>query len=120
MTISALVMGTLQARPEVRTGANGKPYTLARIRAADDAGASLVVSCIAFSNTAQRVLAALDVGSALAVSGPLKLSVWQPPDGGEPRVNASMTIDEVLTAGQLKKRRQAIADARGEGPEGRE
>ena len=50
--IDVLLSGRLRGTPSVRTGANGAPFALFRVSAADKTGESLLCSCIAFSASA--------------------------------------------------------------------
>lgn len=77
MSINALVLGTLLTQPTQRTAKSGNAYTVCRLKVAGagtgDAGAdTLLVNCIAFSETAQAALLALDAGEGIAVSGQLR------------------------------------------------
>ena len=111
MTIIALATGKLTADPERRTGSSGKPYVMAKLLV-HDGEAGTFITLFAFSTTVQDILLALGKGAALSVSGSMKLGIWTPQDG-EPHVQASMTVDAVLTAHERVKVDKAVAAARG-------
>lgn len=117
MSVTALVTGKLIADPERRTGAGGKPYTLAKLIAHDGEADSLV-SLIAFGSAAEQ-LGALTKGDALAVNGRAKAKTWQAGDGST-RAGLSVTADAVMTPYQLTRKRAKVqADAPAEPPAGR-
>ncbi|OGB00437.1 MAG: hypothetical protein A3E25_05470 [Burkholderiales bacterium RIFCSPHIGHO2_12_FULL_69_20] len=108
MSITALVTGKLIANPERRAGTGGKPFVLAKVIAHDGEADSLV-SVIAFGSAAEQI-GALTKGDALAINGRAKVSTWTGKDGA-PRAGLSITADIVMTAYQLKRKRQAVAAA---------
>ncbi len=110
--MDALIAGKLHARPEQRTGANGKPYATARLRAAagDGEGELLFVNCIAFDHAAMAALLALDVGDALAVAGSITPKVWTDRDGNT-RPALDMVVTQVLTAYHVDRKRRAAQQA---------
>lgn len=112
MSITALVTGRLLADPEQRTGPSGKPYTLARMAAQTDGDESAAVSLIAFGTAAEQ-LAALSKGDTLAVTGRCKVATWSGRDG-ELKSGLSVTVDLLLTAYHLKRKRAAVQPQDGE------
>ncbi len=111
MSINALVLGTLLTQPTQRTAKSGNAYTVCRLKVAGagtgDAGAdTLLVNCIAFSETAQAALLALDAGEGIAVSGQLRAGVWQANDGTH-KPGLDLTVGAVLSAYSIAKRRKA-------------
>ena len=111
MSINALVLGTLLTQPTQRTAKSGNAYTVCRLKVAGagtgDAGAdTLLVNCIAFSETAQAALLALDAGEGIAVSGQLRAGVWQAQDGTH-KPGLDLTVGAVLSAYSIAKRRKA-------------
>lgn len=115
MSIDALLQGRLMNAPTQRTSKNGNPFTVFRLKVANagtgDAGAdSLLVNCIAFSETAQDVLLALDAGEGIAVSGALKVGVWTANDGTT-KPSLDMTVGAVLSAYSVAKKRRAMQPA---------
>ena len=111
MSIDALLQGRLMNAPTQRTAKSGNAYTVCRLKVAGagtgDAGAdTLLVNCIAFSETAQAALLALDAGEGIAVSGQLRAGVWQAQDGTT-KPSLDMTVGAVLSAYSIAKRRKA-------------
>ena len=118
MSINALVLGTLLTQPTQRTAKSGNAYTVCRLKVAGagtgDAGAdTLLVNCIAFSETAQAALLALDAGEGIAVSGQLRAGVWQANDGTH-KPGLDMTVGAVLSAYSIAKRRRAMQPDQGD------
>jgi single-stranded DNA-binding protein len=106
--IDALISGKLQGLAEQRTGNSGKPFTLAKVRAAGSDGESLFVNVIAFSATAGAALMALADGDSLALSGSLKVKVWTDRQGiAKPSLD--MIAAQVLTAYHVSRKRKAVA-----------
>ena len=111
MSIDALLQGRLMNAPTQRTAKSGNAYTVCRLKVAGagtgDAGAdTLLGNCIAFSETAQAALLALDAGEGIAVSGQLRAGVWTAQDGTtKPRLD--MTVGAVLTPYSVSRRRKA-------------
>lgn len=112
MSVTALVTGRLLADPEQRTGQSGKPFTLARMAAATDEGESAAVSLIAFGTAAEQ-LAALSKGDTLAATGRCKVTTWAGRDG-EVKSGLSVTVDLLLSAYHLKRKRAAVQPQDGE------
>jgi single-stranded DNA-binding protein len=105
MSVQALVSGRLIADPDVRTGESGKSFTLAKVAAATEDGDTLV-SCIAFGTDGEQ-LGALGKGDAVSVSGCASVRTWAGRDG-EPRGGLSVTVDAILTAYTVRRRRAAV------------
>mgnify|MGYP000918858041 CR=1 FL=1 len=93
--IRALCTGTLYGDPQTRTSANGKPFTVAKLRADSKDGAAVWCSMIAFGEVGER-LASLQQGAALSVSGRIEVSAWINRDG-EAAGGLSMMVDELAT-----------------------
>ncbi len=93
--IRALATGTLHGDPQVRTAANGQPFTTAKLRADGKNGVSVWVSLIAFGEQSER-LAAMKDRVALSVSGRCEVSAWINKDG-EAAAGLSLVIDELAT-----------------------
>lgn len=105
--IEALVSGKLIGLPEQRTAKTGRAYVQARMRVAAGADEVHFVRVTAFSESACRALLALADGDALAVAGTLKLGAWIDHDGNA-RPNLDLVVAQVLTAYQLKRRREVV------------
>lgn len=108
--LSLLCTGTLLRNPERRTSAKGNAYATALLRVPTEGEDSLLVSLIAFDADAVAKLLALSKGDTLAVTGRAKLTEWT--RDGEQRHGLSVTVERVLTAYEVEKKR---ARARGEG-----
>lgn len=104
--IDVLLSGAIFTAPTQRTGASGKPFVTTKVKAAT--GDEVVfANVIAFSDTACKALAALAVGDAVAISGPLKLGTYQA-SNGDTRVSVDVTANQVLTAYHIKRKRAAV------------
>jgi hypothetical protein len=70
--IEGLVSGKVYGRPEQRTSnSTGKPFTVAKVRAATGNGETLFVNVLAFDAAAQAALLALSDGDAVSLAGTL-------------------------------------------------
>ncbi|MBP8296777.1 MAG: single-stranded DNA-binding protein [Burkholderiales bacterium] len=105
MSLNILALGTLTAAPMDRTSNSGKPFATATLRTATDEGA-VIVSVVAFSDSARGALLALGAGDAVTVTGRAKLTQWAGRDG-ETRSGLSVVADAVLSAYVAAKRRDA-------------
>ena len=116
MSIDALTQGRLMAAPTQRVSKAGNPFTTCRIRVSG-AGAgesdSLLVNVIAFSDTAQAALLALDVGEAVALAGTLKVGTWTANDGTT-KPSLDLTASQVLTTYSIAKKRRAVQGVQGD------
>jgi single-stranded DNA-binding protein len=107
--LNVLVTGTLVRDPQERQSAKGKAFVTASMRVPVEEGESILVSLIAFSDSAVSGLRALSNGDALAVSGRGKLTEWE--KNGEQHRGMSVVAERVMTLYQLEKKR---SKARGE------
>ena len=105
--IDGLTSGKLHGTALERTGKSGKPFTTAKMRAANHDGESVFINLLAFSADAQATLLALGDGDAVAVSGSIKPTAWQDKDGNT-RTGLDMIVANVLTAYSIDKRRRAV------------
>jgi single-strand DNA-binding protein len=105
MSLAILAQGSLVADPQERTSAKGGSYVTAQLRVATD-DAPILVSIIAFADTAVTALLALRKGDAAAVTSRAKLTTWSGKDG-EAHHGLSLVADAVLTVYQAGKRRTA-------------
>jgi single-stranded DNA-binding protein len=109
--IEGLVSGKIYGRPEQRVGNNsGKPFVTAKVRAATAGGETLFVNVLAFDAQAQVALLALSDGDAVALAGPLTPKVWTDREG-QSRPALDMVASQVLTAYQVKRKREAVGSA---------
>jgi single-stranded DNA-binding protein len=106
--IEGLVSGKVYGRPEQRVGNNsGKPFVTAKVRAATAGGETLFVNVLAFDATAQAALLALSDGDAVSLAGNLTPKVWIDREN-QPRPALDMIASQVLTAYQVKRKRDAV------------
>lgn len=105
--IDALIGGKLHGKPVQRTGQSGKTFATAKLRAAMGEGETAFCNVIAFDAGVQAALLALDDGDSLAISGPLTVKVWTPPNG-EPRPALDIVAHAVTTAYHVTRKRQAV------------
>jgi single-stranded DNA-binding protein len=106
--IEGLVSGKLYGRPEQRTGRSGKPFTVAKVRAAAGDGEGVFVNVLAFSESAQAALLALGDGDAVSLAGTLTPKAWTDREGTA-RPSLDLVAAQVLTAYGLKRKREAVA-----------
>ncbi len=109
--IEALISGKVYGRPEQRVGNNsGKPFVTAKVRAATSGGEMLFVNVLAFDAIAQAALLALSDCDAVSLAGTLTPKVWTAREG-QPRPALDLVASRVLTAYQVKRKREAVAGA---------
>jgi single-stranded DNA-binding protein len=109
--IEGLVSGKVYGRPEQRVGNNsGKPFVTAKVRAATAGGETLFVNVLAFDVTAQAALLALSDGDAVSLAGTITPKVWIDREG-QPRPALDVIASGVLTAYQVKRKREAVNGA---------
>jgi single-stranded DNA-binding protein len=109
--IEGLVAGKVYGRPEQRTGTNsGRPFVTAKVRAATSGGEMLFVNVLAFDATAQAALLALSDGDAVSLAGTLTPKVWTDREG-QARPSLDMVASQVLSAYQVKRKRDAVGTA---------
>ena len=105
MSIDVLISGRLRGVPAVRTSANGSPYAVFKVAAADKTGESLLCSCIAFSETAIQAVQALADGDSITATGEAAITTWKGGDGTERR-GLEVTVHGVLTAYHAGRKRK--------------
>lgn len=103
--IDGLIAGRIYGDPQSREDANGKFYSVGKVKAATSGGENLLVSVIVFGDAAQQFLALSD-GDSVALAGSLTPKVWTDKTTGEPRAGLDMQVQQVLSAYQLQKKRQ--------------
>jgi len=112
MSALVLVTGTLFRTPEARTSSNGKRFTRGTIKVSSrDESASEFWTVLSFSETASAELMRLSEGESLSVQGKLKLEIYNPTNGGEPRINRTVFVDHVLPLRAAPKQRKPKAPA---------
>ena len=108
--IEAIVSGKVYGKPVQRSSKAGAAFTVAKLRVATSASESLFVNVIAFSESAQAALLALDDGDAVAMAGTLTPKVWTDRDGNA-RPALDLVAAQVMTAYGLGKKRAAVRAA---------
>jgi single-stranded DNA-binding protein len=83
---------------------------VAKVRAATNNGEALFVNVLAFDTSAQAALLALSDGDAVSLAGTLTPKVWIDREG-QPRPAMDMIASGVLTAYQVKRKREAVSSA---------
>ena len=105
--IDALISGKLYGQPTERTSKTGKPFALAKVRAAGGDGESLFVNVIAFDTAPCTALLALGDGDSVALSGSLTPKVWTDKEGNA-RPGLDLVAHQVLTAYHVTRKRRAV------------
>ena len=105
--IDALISGKLYGQPTERTSKTGKPFALAKVRAAGGDGESLFVNVIAFDTAPCTALLALGDGDSVALSGSLTPKTWTDKEGNT-RPALDLVAHQVLTSYSVTKKRSAM------------
>lgn len=105
--IDALITGKLIKETELKTSKNNNQYCQFLLGVHVGEPENIVVSGMAFGEIAQRI-AKMGKGDALAVAGSLKQTEWQHKTTGETRHGLSVTVSNVLTLYDIKKKRKAV------------
>ena len=103
--LDALISGKLIKQPELKLSQNNKQYCnfLMAVHVGDPD--NIVVSGIAFGSHAERI-AKLGKGDAVSVIGGLKPSEWADKATGESKHGLSVTVANVLSVYDIKKKRK--------------
>lgn len=104
--IDALIAGRLHDKPQQRTSKNGKPFVIAKVRAAAGDGESLFVNVIAFDDGAVSTLLAMDAGDSVALAGALTPKLWTDREG-QSRPALDLVAHQVLTSYHVSRKRNA-------------
>ena len=105
--IDALIAGRVHGQPTSRTGKSGKPFAVAKVRAAAGDGESLFVSAIAFDEAPCRALLALSDGDSVALTGSLTPKTWTDKEGNT-RPSIDLVAHAVLTTYHVTRKRTAM------------
>ena len=105
--IDALISGKLYGQPTERTSKSGKPFALAKVRAAGGDGESLFVNVIAFDAAPCTALLALGDGDSVAISGSLTPKTWTDKEGNT-RPALDLVAHQVLTTYHVTRKRTAM------------
>jgi single-strand DNA-binding protein len=108
--IDALISGKLIKTPDLRTGKTGNHYTQFLLSVAVGEEQPVIVSGIAFSETAERI-AKLQKGDPLAVIGSLKPTEWTDKTTGETKHGLNVTANNALSPYDIKKRKAVTEGA---------
>lgn len=102
--LDALISGRLIKDCQLKTAKNGKPYTNFLLTVHVGEPDNIVISGIALGDAAER-LAKLGKGDAVSVTGSLKPTEWEDRMTSETRHGLGITVADVLSAYDIKKRR---------------
>ena len=105
--IDALISGKLYGQPTERTSKTGKPFAIAKVRAATGEGESMFINVLAFSDSAQAALLALADGDSVALTGSLTPKTWTDKEGNT-RPGLDLVAHQVLTVYHVTKKRNAM------------
>lgn len=105
--MDALIAGRVHGQPTARAGKSGKPFAVAKVRAAGGDGEALFVSVIAFDEAPCKALLALSDGDSVALSCSLTPKVWTDREGNT-RPALDLVAHQVLTAYHVTRKRAAV------------
>jgi single-stranded DNA-binding protein len=105
--IDALIAGKLYGQPKQMTGKQGKPFAIAKVRAAAGEGEALFVNVITFDPATVAALLALGDGDSVALAGSLTPKVWTDKDGNS-RPAVDLVAHKLLTAYHVTRKRNAV------------
>lgn len=105
--IDALIAGKLYGTAEQRTGKSDKLFTVCKLRAPAGDGEPLFVNVIAFTDSVQAALLALDDGDSVALSGELTPKVWTDKEG-QVRPSVDLVAHAVLTAYHVSRKQRSV------------
>lgn len=112
MSLQVIITGTLTRQPQAKVSVNGNPYTIALVRVPTDQG-TVSASVIAFAN-AGEILAALDKGDEVALSGTATLSEWE--RDGELFHGLHVLVEQVMTPYKLRRKQAKVQAAQNPEP----
>jgi len=113
--IDVLVAGRFVGAAVERTASSGKTFVTSKLRAADSDGETQFINIVAFDASVKSALLALADGDGISVSGAMKISTFEARDATT-RVSINVVATAVLSAYQVKHKREAIAQAAGPKP----
>ena len=103
--LDALISGKLIKQPELKVSPNNKQYCQFLLGVHIGEPENIIVSGIAFGSHAERI-AKLGKGDAISVIGGLKPSEWADKATGETKRGLSVTVANVLSVYDIKKKRK--------------
>ena len=95
---TATITGNLLADAESKFAPSGTPMTTFNVAVNVGWGEKRHMSpirCTKFGKGADKVAQYLTKGTKVVVTGNYDDGIWQPKDGGEPRVNRNLTVSEL-------------------------
>jgi single-stranded DNA-binding protein len=110
--IDTLIAGKLIQAPTLKTGKTGNFYTNFLLSVHIGEEKPVVISGIAFSDTAEKI-ARMGKGDSLAVVGSLKPSEWNDKATGVLKHGLSVTVSNSLSVYEIAKRKPKPAGATG-------
>jgi len=102
--IESLVTGKLFRDVEIKQSSKQTPYCNFMLSVPVGEDKPVLVSGIAFNEPAEKI-ARLKKGDALTVTGSLKPNQWTDKTTGETKHGLTLTVQDCLSAYDLKKRR---------------
>ena len=105
--IDGLIAGRIYGKPTERTSKTGKPFVVAKVRAATGDGESMFINVLAFSDSAQAALLALADGDSVALTGSLTPKTWTDKEGNT-RPALDLVAHQVLTTYHVTRKRTAM------------
>jgi single-stranded DNA-binding protein len=109
--IDGLIAGKLYGTATERTGQSGKPFVVAKVRAAVGNAESVFVNVVAFSDSVKAALLALSDGDSMALAGTLTPKAWVDRNG-DAKPALDMVAHGVLTAYHVKRKREVVQASR--------
>lgn len=105
--IDGLIAGKLYGKPTERTSKTGKPFVVAKVRAATGEGESMFINVIAFDTAPCTALLALADGDSVALTGSLTPKTWTDKEGNT-RPSIDLVAHQVLTTYHVTRKRTAM------------
>ena len=105
--IDALIAGRIYGKPTERTSKTGKPFAIAKVRAATGEGESMFINVIAFDTAPCTALLALGDGDSVALTGSLTPKTWTDKEGNT-RPALDLVAHQVLTTYHVTRKRTAM------------
>ena len=105
--IDGLIAGRIYGKPTERTSKTGKPFAIAKVRAATGEGESMFINVIAFDTAPCTALLALGDGDSVALTGSLTPKTWTDKEGNT-RPSIDLVAHAVLTTYHVTRKRTAM------------
>jgi hypothetical protein len=104
MSFDVLLLGKLRGQLTEGTASNGNPFGRFKLGVIDKKGEGLLASCITFAPAALAIVARLDEGDSVAISGEAAVTTWVAA-GGATRAGLDVTVAAVMTAFHASRKR---------------